>query len=225
MDFGPEIIKADGTVIHIEKGRYPVLNQFPQYSSAGGEVGLQLPGPDALPGGSDGQSERGFDVDGVDPAGSYVTNIVGVQLPGNSSQEPGLNFGEDFRNLASHQDVPVGLRMGEESDQGSSIESHGGGEGFRVFGSGTDASDILPVFEAIADAGGHSPMGGVPGMDSLKGIPLGAGSGIVGGPGYSGEALDEADGQNQGSMYGSGDNGGNQDDFSRYPSGSPLRPS
>jgi len=195
---------------------------FPQYASTPGDVGVELPaGP--------GSDESGFnEVDIPDTrelAATAATDVVGIQLPGNSRWEPGYTYGEDYRELAPRQDAPVGMNFGAMSDTNPGLQPGGEMEPFihvvgrtpaNQFDSPT-AADILPAFEGMRDKfGGSTPSTGgpVPGMDSMAGLPLGVGSGIVGGEGYMGE-----DGS-----FGTGDGDQDQDDFNRYPDGPVFRP-
>ena len=156
------------------------------------EVGVQMPGP------MSGGDEVGFDAIGGDmhwqaPMGEFP---VGVQMPGGAPSEVGWKFGEDMAGMAAQDEQPMNY-FGVESDDGDlSREDFASSAGFRVIGPMTgntgalSASDILPAFDALEDnASGvqshGSGSGSVPGMDSLRGIPLDDRSGPVGDGGAS----------------------------------------
>lgn len=146
---------------------------------------LQMPGPM-----NDGDDERGFDPTGVNMAGLAPMGEfpVGVTLPGDPSAEQGFDYGRDLQNMAEHDDQPDNA-IGVESDDGNlRIEDFARSAGFRVIGPMTgntgslEAGDILQVFDALENSAGARPAsdGSIPGIDSLRGIPLGHGSGPIG---------------------------------------------
>ena len=168
-----------------------LLNSYPQY--AGGN-GVQLPGPMS---GSyeDGFEETGADMNGISGYSANAEQIVGVQMPGSTQDEPGFVFGKDLRGMAVPQEVPPSNQhMGVESDMGHLGGPHGDEPQMTLIGnvsvgSGQDfhtplASDIVPVFERLRDkfgaVGNAGVREGIPGA-SMAGLPLAPGSGVLGG--------------------------------------------
>lgn len=178
--------------IKITKAISPDSKQpIPDTAELSGDNGVAMPGP--MDGGRKdeaGWNQNGFGADMRGVAG-YQGYVVGVQLPGGASRDEAdqdfNHFGEDMSGLAPRQDAPpTNQDFGVEGGMTPAADEDDEHD-TRVFGtvgSNTDGvltSDILRVFGAVADSRGMGVSGHEgAGFDSMRGIPLGPGSGTLG---------------------------------------------